>query len=183
VLDWLTNTPYAVWARESLWGWPLALTFHAFGTAAIIGLFFIIGLRLVGLFRTIPYTSLNKLFPIIWISVVIQALSGFSLWMTKPDRYVADGVFLAKFSLVVIGVVVTRYFQNTLNREASAWEIKGAVSSRGLKLVVAAVLLWASVLVAGRLTAYLGSLYAALGSIYAALGACPSIRKSPSPAE
>src|SRR6266853_1958399 len=95
----LAQTPYATWVRESLWGWPLSLTFHAFGNAAVVGLIFIISLRLLGFFRTIPYTSLNKLFPIIWIAVVVQAMSGFSLWMTKPDQYMRDGVFLAKFTL------------------------------------------------------------------------------------
>jgi hypothetical protein len=29
VLDWLAHTPYAEWVNQS-WGWPLALTVHAF---------------------------------------------------------------------------------------------------------------------------------------------------------
>jgi len=146
--------------RESLWGWPLALTVHAFGTAAVIGLIFIIGLRLIGLFRTIPYTSLSSLFPVIWTGVVLQAMSGFSLWMTKPDQYVGAGMFLAKFSFVIIGIIVTLYFQNTITREAAAWDAAGSVSSRGARFAAAAALVWAAVLVTGRLTAYLGSLYA-----------------------
>jgi hypothetical protein len=160
VLQALAQTPYAEWVRESLWGWPLALTVHAFGTAAVIGLIFIIGLRLIGLFRTIPYASLSRLFPVIWTGVVLQVMSGFSLWMTKPDQYVGAGMFLAKFSFVVIGVVVTVFFQNTIKREAAAWDAAGRVSSRGTQFAAAAALVWAAVLVTGRLTAYLGSLYA-----------------------
>jgi hypothetical protein len=159
MLQWLADTQYATWVRESLWGWPISLTFHAFGNAAVIGLIFIISLRLVGLFRTIPYTSLNKLFPVIWLGVAVQVMSGFSLWMSKPDRYITDGMFLAKFTFVIIGVVVTLYFQNTIKREAAAWEAKGTVSSRGFKFAVAAALAWAAVLTTGRLTAYLGTLY------------------------
>src|SRR6266436_2736143 len=90
VLEWLAHTPYTIWVQES-WGWPLALTIHAFGTATVIGLMSIIGLRLLGQFRTIPYTSLNKLIPLIWIAVVFQAISGFTLWLTKPAQYLADG--------------------------------------------------------------------------------------------
>ena len=160
MLQALAQTPYAEWVRESLWGWPLALTVHAFGTAAVIGLIFIIGLRLIGLFRTIPYTSLSRLFPVIWTGVVLQAMSGFSLWMTKPDQYVGAGMFLAKFSFVIIGIIVTLYFQNTITREAAAWDAAGSVSSRGARFAAAAALVWAAVLVTGRLTAYLGSLYA-----------------------
>jgi hypothetical protein len=158
MLEWLTNTPYAVWVRES-WGWPYALTLHAFGNAMVVGLMFIICLRLFGLFRTIPLASLNKLIPIIWFGVAIQAYSGFTLWASKPAKYLADGMFLWKFSLVILGVVATVYFQNTLKQETAAWGESGAVSSRGLRIVAVTTLVWAAVLVAGRLTAYLGQLY------------------------
>lgn len=158
MLDAIANSSFAQWVNASA-GWPLALTIHAFGTATVVGLMFIIGLRLLGFFGTIPYTSLNKLVPLIWIAVVFQAISGFTLWVTKPAAYLADGMFEVKFTLVIIACVVMWYFHSTLKREAAAWEAAGTVSSRGLKFVVASCLLWAAVTIGGRLTAYLGSLY------------------------
>jgi hypothetical protein len=160
VLEWLTNTPYAEWVRES-WGWPLALTVHAFGTATVVGFIIIIALRLFGLFRTIPFTALNSLFPFIWFAIVLQVLSGFTLWMTKPAQYLSAGMFLFKISFVIIGIITTAFFQGTIRREAPAWEKTGTVSSRGVKFVTAAVLIWMAVNIAGRLTAYLTSLYVA----------------------
>ena len=154
----LVDTQYAAWVRES-WGWPFALTFHAFGTATVVGLFFVICLRLFGLFRNIPFTSLYRLIPLIWVAVGIQALSGFTLWMSKPARYMNDGLFLWKFSFVIIGVVLTLYFQGILKREAAAWEASGKVSWRGTQFVIVTSLAWSAVLIAGRLTAYLGQLY------------------------
>ena len=44
MLEYLNKTEYADWVRESL-GWPIALTIHAFGTATVVGLIFIIGLN------------------------------------------------------------------------------------------------------------------------------------------
>jgi len=158
VLAWLEGTQYSAWVRGELWGWPLVLTVHAFGTAVVIGFILIINLRLLGLFETIPYSSLNRLFPVVWVALVLQFLSGFALWMTKPTQYVADVAFVLKFSLVIVGVVLTLYFYGTIKREAASWEAKGAVSSRGLKFVAATTLVWCGVLVAGRLTAYLGSI-------------------------
>jgi hypothetical protein len=158
VLNWLEHTSYAEWVNQS-WGWPLALTIHALGTATVVGLTFIIGLRLFGLFRTIPYTSMNKLVPFIWFAAACQILSGVTLWLTKPGQYLADGMFEVKFTLVIIALVVTWYFQNTMKQEAASWEKNGAVSSRGRKLVSATCLLWAAVTIGGRLTAYLGSFY------------------------
>jgi hypothetical protein len=158
MLDWLQNTPYATWVRES-WGWPFALTLHAFGNAMVVGLIFIICLRVLGLFRTIPYTSLNKLIPIIWTGVIIQVYSGFTLWSSKPTKYLGDGLFQWKVSLVVLGVVITWYFHKTLNRETAGWAAAGRVPSKSVRLVALTALVWAAVLIAGRLTAYLGQLY------------------------
>ena len=158
MLDWIANTDYATWVRQS-WGWALALTFHAFGTAIIVGLIFIITLRLLGFFRSIPYTSLNRLLPVIWIGFVVQVLSGATLWASKPARYLADGLFQWKFTFVVFAAVVTVFFHQLLRRETPNWQSAGAVSVRGTRFVLLTALLWAAVLVAGRLTAYLGQLY------------------------
>ena len=130
MLAWLESTSFSQWVvGESLLGWPLALTVHALGTAVVIGFTFIIGLRLLGFFQTIPYTSLSRLFPAMWIAAVFQAVSGVMMWMTKPTRYMADGAFVIKFSLVVISLVVTWYFQKMLKREGAAWEMAGSVPS------------------------------------------------------
>ena len=161
MLEYLENTEFSEWARgESLWGWPFALTVHALGTAIVIGFIFIIGLRLLGFFRTIPLTSLARLFPVVWIAVVFQFLSGFTLWMTKPSKYLSDWAFIIKFSLVCSGLVVTWYYFRTMRRESPEWDATGVVSQRGYKFVAATCIWWAAVLVAGRLTAYLGQLYA-----------------------
>jgi hypothetical protein len=161
VAEWLGSletSQFSETMKTELWGWPLALTVHAFGTALVVGFFIIISLRLLGLFGTIPYAAVNRLFPVIWIALVIQFLSGFVLWVTKPTRYIADGAFVLKFSLIIVGIILTVYFQGTISREAATWQANGVVSSRGVKFVAASLLLWCTVLIAGRLTAYLGAL-------------------------
>jgi hypothetical protein len=158
VLEAIANSEYAQWVNQS-WGWPLALTVHAFGTAIVLGLMFIIGLRLLGLFKTIPIMALRTLIPIIWIAVLFQAASGFTLWVTKPANYLKDGMFEVKFSLVIIACIVMYMFHRTFKRESGEWQTSGVVSSRGVKIVTVSCLLWAGVVIGGRLTAYLGQLY------------------------
>jgi hypothetical protein len=80
------------------------------------------------------------------------------LWMAKPTQYVDDTAFVLKFSLVIAGIFLTRSFSMTIQRESAAWEVKSAVSSRGVQLATAALLLWCVVLIAGRLTAHLGAI-------------------------
>jgi hypothetical protein len=134
------------------------VTIHVLGTAVVVGLLFIISLRLLGLFETISYTSLKRLFAVVWVALVVQFLSGFALWMAKPTRYVADTAFLLKFSLVIVGVVLTLYFYAAMKREAATWDAAGTRPSGGVKFAAASLLVWCGVIIAGRLTAHLGSL-------------------------
>ena len=98
MFEWLEATSVAIWVKES-WGWPLALTIHAFGSAIMVGFSFIMALRLLGLFRTIPPSALQKLIPIIWVCLALQFGSGVLLWLTKPGRYLSDGLFDVKMAL------------------------------------------------------------------------------------
>src|SRR6185503_2415192 len=114
MFDWLEFTSVALWVKES-WGWPLALTLHAFGSAIIVGFSFIMFLRLFGMLGTIPIASLREMLPFICVCVVIQVLSGTLLWLTKPARYLEAGIFEVKLALVVSGIFVTLYLQRALN--------------------------------------------------------------------
>ena len=159
MLEWLENTQFSAAVRTELWGWPLALTLHVLGLALVIGFVAVIGLRLLGLFDLMPYTSLRRMFSIIWTGLALQLVSGFILWMTKPSQYLADVAFLLKVLLVVVGTVLTLSLYGTVMREAPSWYAKGGVvSSRAVTFVAATLAVWCGALIAGRLTAYLGSL-------------------------
>jgi hypothetical protein len=157
VLASLESSQFSAWMRGELWGSPLALTVHALGTALLIGFIFIISLRLLGLFDTIAYTSLRRLFPVVWVAFLLQLLSGFALWMVKPTQYSADAAFLLKVGLVIVGFVLTLYLARAMKREAASWEA-GTESPPGSGFVGASLLVWCGVVIAARLTAYLGSL-------------------------
>jgi len=160
MLSLIESSEYAVWARESLWGWPTLLTIHVLGNALVVGLMFIIGLRLLGVFETISYSSLRRLFPVIWVGFAVQFITGFALWATKPTRYIADTAFTLKLVLVIVGVILSVYFYGAVKRESASWDTGGAVSSSTLRFATVSMLVWCGVVIAGRLTAHLGALYA-----------------------
>ncbi len=164
MLETLEGSQFSALIRTELWGWPLALTLHAFGTALVISFVLIICLRLVGMFETIPYPALQRFFVVVWWAMGLQLVTGFVLWMAKPTRYVADTAFMLKLALVVVGIFLLAYFQRLVKRQAVSSEAGGtgsaeAVASGRTTLVVATVLIWCGALVAGRLTAYLGTIY------------------------
>lgn len=158
MFEWLEGSSLSEFIRTDVWGWPVALTLHALGTALLVGLIFVMGLRFFGLFELIRFSSLSRLFPLIWLAFGLQVLSGFLLWITKASRYVADGAFELKVVLIVVGVVLTYQFAQTMQKEAVSWDAAGTVSSHKARIVAALMLVWAGVLIAGRLTGYLGSI-------------------------
>src|SRR5262245_19035507 len=69
--------------------------------------------------RVVPDDSVRlveQFFPVIWIAIAFQFVSGFTLWMSKPAQYLVAGMFDVKFTLVIVGVVLTAYFQGTIKR-------------------------------------------------------------------
>ena len=158
MLESLEATQYAEWIRNEIWGWPLVLTIHVFGTGTVVGFSFLIGLRLLGWFKMVPYASLGRLLPVVWVAVVLQLLSGFTLWITKPTQYVADLAFMLKMLLVLGGIILTLRIGSIIRQEAAAWDTAGSASARGRTVVSVTLLVWCSVLVLGRLTAYFGPL-------------------------
>ena len=158
MLETLGSSQISALIRSELWGWPLALTLHAIGAALVLGFIFIISLRLLGLFELIPYRSLGKLFPFVWAALALQLITGLVLWVAKPVQYVADGAFLLKIFLIVAGVVMMTQLSKMVAREAPSWDTNGGVPASGLRFVATTLVIWCVVLVAGRLTGYLGSI-------------------------
>ena len=158
MLELLEGSAFSAMVREQLYGWPLFLTIHAFGTALIVGLMLIMGLRVMGMFTQIPFAIMNRMVPVVWGALAVQFVSGFVLWSAKPTRYVVDGAFLLKVVLIIAGIVLTRQFQTMLQQEATIWDKKGDVSSQATTFAAASFLVWCGVVIAGRLTGFLGSI-------------------------
>jgi outer membrane protein OmpA-like peptidoglycan-associated protein len=159
MLAWLENSPFSVWAKgSSLLGWPALLTIHVLGTALVIGLIFIIYLRLLGLFDSIAYTSLRRLFPALWAGFVVQLLSGAALWATKATQYTVDVAFVLKLALVVAGFILALVLYGAVKQKAVSWAADTAAVPRRFAFVVPSLLVWGAVVVLSRLTAFLGVL-------------------------
>ena len=155
MFTWLEATSYAEWIRVSLWGWAIMLVLHAVGTATIVGINFVVGLRLVGFFRPIPTTSLSTLINISWAALALNFVTGFSLFMSNATNYMADITFLAKMLLVVIASIATWQLQKALKQNGAAWDSSGAVSATGLRLAIAILMLYSLTVIVARLIAYL----------------------------
>ena len=154
-LSWMEGTAYSEWIVAGLLGWPLMLSMHAIGLAAVVGIMFAINLRMLGFFKPIPYAGLGPLLAYGWIGITVNAFSGLSLFMAQATFYVTSAPFLFKITFVILGIANLHLTQRVLRQEADAWQESGAVSQMGTWLAISSIAFWTLAVVCGRLIAYL----------------------------
>jgi hypothetical protein len=153
-LSWLESTGYVKWMLDSLVAYPFMLTVHALGLALTVGVLLALDLRLLGLYRTIPLTSIDRLLGIAWVGIGLNAFTGLSIFMTEATRYVTNVPFILKMVFVVLGIVNLAAMQRVLRGNVAMLEA-GQVPPRGRGLAIGSALFWVMAVVTGRLIAYL----------------------------
>lgn len=161
VFEWLEQSPLADWVRSSFIGWPLMLTLHSLGMGICVGLWAVLSLRLLGLFRGLPLAGLYGVLPIAWAGLAINVLGGTAIFTSQAVHYVHNVPFLLKMAGVVVGALLAAHLQCLLapvvaaTTAGHAAEDSSAMTSRVRWTALTALLVWAFAIVAGRLTAYL----------------------------
>ena len=154
-MEWLESTALAEWVRTSLVGYPLVLTVHSIGMAIMIGLVWVVDLRLVGWFKRIPYTALDNLIRVAWYGLAINFITGSAIFTSQAVFYTTSPIFLLKMFMILCGAITAAYMQPRIRREAPSWA-SGTAVPQGLKTLAAASAgMWLVAIIAGRFTAYL----------------------------
>lgn len=149
MFDWLESTPVAFWVKES-WGWPFALTIHAFGSATIVGFSLVMCMCMLGVFKELKPSSLRKLIPFIWFCFGLQVASGVLMWLpVSPASYLCDWWFDAKLALIGIGIAITSKLGRALPVDAG-----GLISDGRIPLVAVAPLVWIAVSIVAAVPLY-----------------------------
>ena len=75
MIEAIENSAYAVWVRESpsIFAYTSILSLHAIGLAVIVGINYLVALRLLGFVPGIPLPALRKLFRWMYLGFAINA--------------------------------------------------------------------------------------------------------------
>ena len=159
MLAWLESTSLALWMRDSLWAYPIVLTFHAIGMALLVGTITVIALRVLGVGR-FSIAPLQKYFLVVWAGFVVNAVSGSILFLTAPSAFAGathfffSPTFRIKMLVIVLGGVTAWLLQARLSRNGTEW-LDGDAPQGAKVLAGLSIVFWFGAIVAGRLTAYL----------------------------
>jgi hypothetical protein len=179
-LEWLQSLPVSDWTATSDWGYPLLLSVHSIGMGLVIGLLFMLDLRVLGYGKGIPFSAFSRLMPLAWFGFGINAASGVLLFMAGATHIWVAWPFAVKMVCIAIGGVLSwRLWQvleasqlgaatsaMTLLRPAAAGAAAAAVPAAGTfvmapvitpaarVLASLSIVIWLAAIVTGRLIAY-----------------------------
>jgi hypothetical protein len=138
----------SVWLREStaIYAFPGILVVHTVGMALAAGAAAAIALRLLGVARQIPLSSLRELVRVAWTGLVLNILSGILLVVAYPTKALTNPIFYLKLLAIGATVAVVRYLDR---------RVLPVAPEEPRKLVSATLLvLTALTIVTGRLLPY-----------------------------
>jgi hypothetical protein len=151
--DWFEHTDLSTWIRgESMLGFPLILTVHTIGMGFLAGTSSAIDLRILGVARGVPIAALEKFYPVLWLALAANFISGILLFIAYPYKAATNLDFYVKLSLIALAVVLAVKVRNEILRAPDVESV--ASGTRARRLALFSILSWAGAITAGRLLAY-----------------------------
>jgi hypothetical protein len=153
-LAWLETTGFAAWVQTSTYGYPFMITAHAVGMAMMVGVAFVLDMRLLGMFQGLQYAALGRFLGLARAGFVINFLSGAAIFTTEATAFATNATFITKIVLVLVGATTAVWLGKALARDADKWA--SSVAPGAVRLVaVLSIGCWVGATVTGRLIAYL----------------------------
>jgi hypothetical protein len=156
LFEWVSNLENSIALRESQYVWSLFEVAHVVAMCLFAGLIVMMDLRLLGVGNMhSPFSQLQKrLFPWQMVGMTFSAITGLVLVYGDPMRFYANIFFWMKMLIMVIASVNALAFHYITYFSVDSWDSK-ETPPFGAKLAGAlGVVLWAFVIVAGRLIPY-----------------------------
>jgi hypothetical protein len=149
VMEWLAESAAANAMNGPEWAFPVVESLHFIGFAFLIGTIAIVDLRLLGLaMRRQPASQLDaELAPWTLAGLAMMLITGPLMFSADAVRYYVNPSFRIKMACLVTAIV----FNFTLHRMAARSEKPGFA---GMLAACVSLVLWTSVLGAGRMIAF-----------------------------
>ena len=156
MLEWLEYTSLSIWVAESIWGYPIMLSLHIIGLAVVVGIFTVYNFRLLGLFNSLEFEPFLDFFRLAWLGLLVNFISGFTLFSSQATFYVTNIPFLVKIFSIIAGSLLAFKIQLRLQSNLNAWDERTAQpNKKDHSFAVISMALWTSAIFGGRLIAYL----------------------------
>jgi len=157
VFDWIEHTDLSLWiAGDSMLAFPSILTVHVLGTGFLAGTSSVIALRIFGVARQVPLGRLDVFYPILWVALAANVVSGTLLLIGYPYKAFTNPLFYLKLSLVALAIYLVVKIRNEVLRAPDGGEppAETAIWRHARILAGLSLACWMGVIAAGRFLAY-----------------------------
>lgn len=156
--------PWEVWIRSTWlsqcvldnrdWLWPICETIHFVGLSLLIGTVGLFDLRILGVGRAIPPSTLHALIPWGVLGYGLNLATGTLFFFGFPDQYAYNSAFWFKLAFMAIAGINMVLFYSTAFAEVRHLGA-GADAPIQSKIITGISLAsWTGVLVCGRLLTF-----------------------------
>jgi uncharacterized membrane protein len=155
-MEWLASTRWSIALHESLYMYPLVESTHVLAITLFVGLAVMLDLRLLGLtLRTVPVSEiLDRVLPWTKVGFVIMISTGVLLFYAIPVRNYQNIFFRIKVIMLLLAGLNVWYFNRRVERRIADWDIDPIPPKGARVAAVISLVLWVSIVVAGRMIAY-----------------------------
>ncbi len=154
--EWLAQTRASIAMAESVWAFPIVESIHVLALCLFLGMAAILDLRLLSLvMRDLPVSEVaTRLLPWTMAGFVVMVISGVLTFLNAPVRYYENIFFRIKMVALLLAGVNAWVFHAGIWRRVAAWDRAAVAPFRARLAGGLSLVLWACIVVAGRMIAY-----------------------------
>jgi len=153
---WIDHTTLNQAIQATNWVVTTVQTIHILAIAAVASSALMIDLRLIGVFwanRAMKDVS-SRFLPLVWWPLLILLATGIIMIIAEPARSLKNPAFQLKMLLLIAALIVTGLFQFLQRRNVSFGDLRSGPRAAAATLAIVSMLLWSSIIFAGRWIAY-----------------------------
>jgi hypothetical protein len=152
-LEALEASGFSMFIKESSTAYVAFLAFHTIGLVFLVGVSGVVAMRILGVARSLPLGPLLDFFPLLYLGVCINVVTGVVLLCLYPTDYIVDPTMYIKAAAIVVAIIMVRKLKTfLLNLEAG---VTTEEESNNMKLWSRILLIaWLFAVLAGRTVAY-----------------------------
>jgi hypothetical protein len=157
IAQWVQATDFFTALRISARAYPIVMSLHLVGIAMFGGMILITNLRLLGwIMKNRPIADvIDQLRVLKWIGFALVATCGILMLGSKAEEYYYNSFFWMKISCLSLIAVHGLIFRRSVYRNAAALDRASRIPGHAKLAAALSLLLWISVVIAGRGIGYI----------------------------
>lgn len=139
------------------WMWATCETLHFIGLSLLLGVVFLVDLRVLGVVKGVSFVSLHRLLPWAALGFGVNVVTGMMFFAGIPTQYIHNPSFYWKIAMVLLAGLNAVYF--TVVDEPWALGPKESAPLTAKIAAASAMLLWVGVMYCGSMLPFLGNAF------------------------